>query len=174
MEQKVPFFFFWSVCFISKLENLASFLRREGGKSARSHGGAHPEKHLGTGHGTPSHRSAPEACGGLCGWTRGVAEDCTPEKLISPDFTRWCNLGACFGNHRLCKFPGIKQPAQPTKARRKSPPDKRPASFPPLPFMTCQGKQPPGSGTFKLGAEDTSISPQTSGPSLEESTPPPL
>lgn len=65
--------------------------------------------------------------GGQRGWLR-PGWNCTQEKFLSPYFTRWCNIGDCFGNHRLCKFPGIKQKEQLTKERRKSPTDKRPIS----------------------------------------------
>lgn len=52
--------------------------------------------------------------------------DCTQEKTYFPWLHPRMQYRDCFGNHRLCKFPGIKQKEQLTKERRKSPTDKRP------------------------------------------------
>lgn len=80
----------------------------------------------------PQHPQSPLCHGrmggeGLRGWL-GPSWNCAQERFLSPYFTHWCNIGDCFGNHRLCKFPGIKQKEQLTKERRKSPTDKRPIS----------------------------------------------
>lgn len=76
-----------------------------------------------------------------------------------------------FGNHRLFKFPEIKQKEQLTKERRKSPTDKRAISSPNYPLRRVRKNNLMALGTFKLGIEDTSISPQTLGPSLRANLP---
>lgn len=102
---------------------------------------------------TPWLSAAIQEYGGLGpGWNR------TQEKFFSPYFTHWCNLRDCFGNHRLCKFPGIKQKEQLTKERRKSPTDKRPISFLNCPLWCVRKNNLLSPETFKLGIEDASIS----------------
>lgn len=91
-----------------------------------------------------------------------------PRKNLLHLTSWWCNIGNCFGNHRLCKFPGIKQKEQLTKERRKSPTDKRPISSLNYPLWCVRKNNLMALGTFKLGIEDTSTSPQTLGHSLEE------
>ena len=136
------------------------------GKSAKSLVGTHSEKGPKTGHRVPSHVFATEECRGL------GPERVTETKLqLYPGkiyLTHWCNIGNCFGNHRLCKFPGIKQKEQLTKERRKSPTDKRPISPLKYPLWCVRENNLIALGAFKLGLEDTSISPQTSGHSLQQ------
>lgn len=62
----------------------------------------------------------------------------------------------------------MEQKEQRTKERRKSPTDKRPISSLNYPLWRVRENSLMALGTFKLGIEDTSISPQTLGHSLEK------